>query len=156
MRRSGILIAAAVAAVVGAGAFAVSSEAQPYGPGWGMMGGYGPGWMHGYGGGGPGWMHGNGSGGAGWMQGGPGGGYPPCWGSDDASANGNAVNLTVDQVKSQLDRWIERQGNPRLKAGDVKEKDADTIQADVVTKDNSLVQRFEINRHTGSWQPSDS
>jgi hypothetical protein len=146
MRGKSILIAAAVAATLGAGAFAVTSEAQPYRGGWGMMGGYGPGWMHGYGSGnayGPGWM----------MQG---GGTPPCWNYSDASTDANALNLTVDQVKNQLDRWIERQGNPRLKAGDVKEKDADTIQADVVTQDNSLVQRFEINRHTGFWRQSAS
>jgi hypothetical protein len=143
MKRKGILIAAAaIAAMLGIGAFAVNSEAQPYGGGWGMMGGYGSGWMHG---GGPGWM----------MQG-RGGDYPPCWGYSAGSADTSAVNLTVDQVKSQLDRWIERQGNPRLKAGDVKERDADTIQADVVTQDNSLVQRFEINRHTGFWRPNAS
>ncbi len=144
MKRKSILIATAVAAVLGAGAFAASSQAQSYRPGWGMMGGYGPGWMHGYGparGYGPGSM----------MQG---DGTPPCWGY--ASAGTNALNLTVDQVKSQLDRWIERQGNPRLKAGDVKEKDADTILADIVTQDNSLVQRFEINRHTGFWRQSES
>ncbi len=146
MKRKSILFATAVAAVLGAGAFAASSQAQSYGPGWGMMGGYGPGWMHGYGSGrgyGPGWM----------MQG---GGTPPCSGYADGSAGTNALNLTVDQVKSQLDRWIERQGNPRLKAGDVKEKDADTILAEIVTQDNSLVQRFEVNRHTGFWRQSES
>ena len=31
----------------------------------------------------------------------------------------------------------------------MKEKDADTITADVVTKDNSLVDRFIVDRHTG-------
>lgn len=143
MTRRNILIAATVAAVLGAAAFAASSQAQSYGPGWGMMGGYGPGWMHGYAsdrGYGPGWM----------MQ----GGTPPCWGYAAGSADSNALNLTVDQVRNQLDRWIERQGNPRLKAGDVKEKDADTIQADIVTKDNSLVQRFDVNRRTGFWRQS--
>ena len=47
-------------------------------------------------------------------------------------------------------------GNPRLKVGDVKEKDADTITADIVTKDNSLVQRFIINRHTGAYTRDNS
>ncbi len=37
------------------------------------------------------------------------------------------------------------------KVGEVKEKDADTITADVVTKDNSLVQRFIVDRHTGEF-----
>jgi hypothetical protein len=38
----------------------------------------------------------------------------------------------------------------------VKEKDADTITADVVTKDNSLVDRFIVDRHTGAVQQDKS
>jgi hypothetical protein len=38
----------------------------------------------------------------------------------------------------------------------VKKQDADTIVADVVTKDNaSLVQRFSVNRHTGFYRPDE-
>ncbi len=37
--------------------------------------------------------------------------------------------------------------NPRLALGEVKEKDADSIMADVVTKDNSLVDRFIVVPH---------
>jgi hypothetical protein len=37
----------------------------------------------------------------------------------------------------------------------VKEKDAETVVIDIVTKDNSLVQRFVINRHNGYFQPSE-
>lgn len=110
-----------------------------WGPGFGMMGpsmmsGYGPRMMmQGYGpGSGPGMM------GPGWYG---------------RQAN---VYLSTDDVKNYLERWIAVQGNPRLKAGDVKEKDADTIEADVDTKDNSLVQRFIANRHTGFYQPSGS
>ncbi len=62
------------------------------------------------------------------------------------------LNLSVDAVKTQVERWVAWQGNPRLKVGDVKEKDADTILADLVTRDNSLVQRFAVNRHTGLVQ----
>ena len=51
-----------------------------------------------------------------------------------------------------MERMLAWQGNPNLKLGDVKEKDADTITADVVTKDNSLVQRFDFNRHDGSYR----
>ena len=54
-----------------------------------------------------------------------------------------------------MERWLAWQGNQRLKLGDVKEKDADTITADVVTKDNSLVQRFVVDRHTGNYRPSE-
>lgn len=137
MRRPFLLIAVlAVSLFVvmwGYGAFVA-----PYSPGgrWGMgpqmmggpgpWGGYGPGMMR-YGpGGGPGWN-------TGWRD----------------------LNLSTDNVKTNMERWLAWQGNPRLKVGDVKEKDADTIVADIVTKDNSLVQRFVINRHNGYFRPSE-
>ena len=95
----------------------------------GPWGGYGPGMMQGYmygPGGGPGWN-------TGWRD----------------------LNLSTDSVRSNIERWLAWQGNPRLQVGDVKEKDADTIVADIVTKDNSLVQRFVINRHNGYFRPSE-
>jgi hypothetical protein len=67
MTLKSLAIGTAVALVLGAAAwgYGSSANAQPYG-GWGMMGGYGQGYMHGpgmmgdYGPGyGPGWMHGN-------------------------------------------------------------------------------------------------
>lgn len=142
-------------------------QAQPYGgygPGWGMMGGNGPGWMMGQGygpgmmggygpgwGGGPGWGPGYGHG---WMMRGWGGGYGPGmmygYGPGNYGSQGN-LNLSVDQVKNYFGQMIR---NPNLKVGDVKEKDADTIVAEVVTKQgNSLVQRIDVNRHTGYMQP---
>ena len=118
-----------------------------YGPGWGrgMMGGYGPGWMmHGYGMGpgmGPGMMRGYGYGmGPGMM------GYGPGY-----YGNRGDLKLTADQVKQYLEHMIR---NPNLTVGDVKEKDADTIVAEVVTKQgHSLVQRLDFNRHNGFVQP---
>ena len=65
------------------------------------------------------------------------------------------LNLSTDDVKSYFERSIAWQGNPRLKVGDVKEKDADAIVADIVTKDNSLVERFIVNRHNGLFRPSE-
>ena len=59
------------------------------------------------------------------------------------------LELTSDDVKAQLDSWLSRRASARLKVGDVKEKDVDTIVADVATKGNSLVQRFNVNRHAG-------
>lgn len=115
-----------------------------YGPGYGMMGGgYGPGYgMMGGSGYGPGWMHGGGDGGYGM---GPGMMYG--WGYDN---DGN-LNLTVDQVKSYLQQMIR---NPNLKVGDVKEKDADTIVAEIVTKQgDSPVQKLDFNRRNGSVRP---
>ena len=103
--------------------------------------------MRGWGGGyGPGMMGGNGPG--------YGPGYGPR-GAAQGDQNANQ-NLTTDDVKTRVERWLAWRGNPRLKVGEVKEKDADTIIADVVTKDNSLVQRFIIDRHTGAFRQDNS
>ena len=157
--RHGILAAAALAAA----ALASPLQAQPYGPGYGMgygmMGGYGwgggpgdgQGWgggpgMMGYGGG-PGWGGGYGHG---WMHGWR-GGHGPGMMYGYGPGNQGDLKLTVDQVKSHFEQMIR---NPNLKVGDVKEKDADTIVAEIVTKQgNSLVQRVDVNRHNGFMQP---
>ena len=155
-----------------------------YGPGYGHMGGYGPGMV-----GGSGYGHmggwGGGSGQGQWNcpafgltnetgsadgqgQGyGPGYGHMRGWGMMQGNGYGSGydrrgdtqgnqpLNLTTDDVKSRVERWLVRQGNPRLVVGEVKEKDADTITADVVTKDNSLVQRFIVDRRTGNYRQSE-
>ena len=150
-----------------------------YGPGYGMMGGYGRGYMMGPGMMGPGYgmmgpgmmgmmgpgMMGYGGGyGPGMMRGygmgygmGPGmmGGYgmgPGMMGHGGGFyGNQGDLKLTTDQVKNYLEQMIR---NPNLKVGDVKEKDADTIVADIVTKDkDALVQRLDFNRHNGFVQP---
>ena len=165
MRRGSLI--GGISAIAIAIAFAVASpaNAQQYygdwygrgmmGPGMmgpGMMGGYGmmgPGMM------GPGMMGMMGPGmmgcpGGGMMMGGygpgmMGGGYGP------QQAN---LNLSTNDVKSYLERWIAMMGNPHLKAGPVTEKDANTIMAEVVTTDKGdLVQRFNVDRRAGFWQP---
>ncbi|MFI5305021.1 MAG: hypothetical protein ACHQYP_09535 [Nitrospiria bacterium] len=61
--------------------------------------------------------------------------------------------LTVDEVRNGLERWLLNVGNPRLKIGNVSEKDGETITAEVITVDNSLVERLDIDRRTGIiWQ----
>lgn len=105
-----------------------------YGPGYGMRDGNGPGY-------GPGMMNGN--------------GQPYRRGEGNSRRQVTVDNLSADNVKSYFERIIAEQGNSRLKVGDVKEKDADTIVADIVTKDNSLVQRFAVNRHTGFYKPEE-
>jgi hypothetical protein len=153
-------------------------QGQGYGPG------YGPGYhMRGWGGGyGPGMMGGYGRGNhmRGWGGGyGPGmmGGYCPGYdrrgdaqnnqsaqGNENAQGNQSAqgnqnsqtLNLSTDDVKARMERWLTWRGNPRLKVGEVKEKDADSITADVVTKDNSLVERFIFDRHTGAFRRDNS
>lgn len=58
------------------------------------------------------------------------------------------MNLSVDDVRSYLASQLERVDNKRLKVGDISSADT-TITADIVTVDNSLVQRLKVDRHTG-------
>ena len=58
-------------------------------------------------------------------------------------------DLTTDEVRHMLGHQLEWHGNPNLKLGKVEEKDEDTIVAEIVTNDGSLVDRFEVDRHTG-------
>jgi hypothetical protein len=60
-------------------------------------------------------------------------------------------NLTVDQVREFYTSRIKLHNNDRLKVGKVVEKDADTIAVEIVTVDNSLVNKFDLDRHTG-WR----
>jgi len=60
-----------------------------------------------------------------------------------------AMNLSVDDVRGYLASQLEHLNNKRLKLGDVNSGDA-TITADIVTVDNSLVQRLKIDRHSGA------
>jgi len=59
------------------------------------------------------------------------------------------MNLSAEDVRGYLDAQLDRLNNKRLKVGDVKSDDG-TITADIVTVDNSLVQRLKVNRHTGA------
>lgn len=138
MRKFFLAVTSAVAAMfVGL----IIANAQPYGPG--MMGGYGQG------GNGPGGMMGGY--GRGMMGGGGGYGVGPGMMYGWGYGNEGNLNLTIDKVKTYLQQMIR---NPNLKVGDVKEKDADTIVAEIVTKQgNSLVQKLDFNRHNGFVQP---
>jgi uncharacterized membrane protein len=61
--------------------------------------------------------------------------------------------LTLGEVRNGLERWLLNVGNPRLKIGNVSQKDGETITAEVITVDNSLVERLDIDRRTGIiWQ----
>jgi hypothetical protein len=59
------------------------------------------------------------------------------------------MNLSVEDVRGYLGLQLERLNNKRLKIGDLKSDDA-TITADIVTVDNSLVQRLKVDRYTGA------
>jgi hypothetical protein len=92
-----------------------------------------------------------------WGTMGPGmmGGYEPRILGPGWGAGQTSVNLSTDDVKTYFERSIAWQRNPLLKVGDVKERDADGIVVDIVTKDNSLVERFIVNRHNGLFRPSE-
>jgi hypothetical protein len=113
------------------------------GTGHGMHSGMGHGMGHGTG---QGMGHGMGHGMMGYgMKMGPADGAAPCPGSAAAIDK----EIDADVVRSWLDRSVEAHGNKRLKVGDVKETDDNTIVAEIVTVDDSLVQRIEVDRQTG-------
>ncbi len=58
-------------------------------------------------------------------------------------------HLSVDDVSHFFGHHLERHDNKRLTLGDVSEKDKDTITARIVTLEGSLVQAFEVDRHSG-------
>jgi hypothetical protein len=62
-------------------------------------------------------------------------------------------DLSVTDVQNMLQSHLSWMGNPNLKLGEVKEQDKDTITADLTTQDGSLVDRLEVNRHTGWLRP---
>jgi len=132
------IIAVAAAAILAAGTLAYAQGfgyGRGYGPGYGMMGG---GMMGGQWGGGP-----RGSAG-------PGAGYAgdhPCW--QAASATGQP--LTKEQATALVQNRLTRSGNPNLKIGNVTEKDG-LFEVEIVTKDNSLVEKVQINKQTGRTQ----
>jgi len=59
------------------------------------------------------------------------------------------VNLSMDDVRDYLVAQLDRLGNKRLKVGNIN-ANGGSINAEVVTVDNSLVQRMKIDRSTGN------
>jgi hypothetical protein len=106
-----------------------------------MHGGMGPGMMQG--GMGPGMMQGGM--GPGMMKGGMAPGASPLFGARVMPV----MHLSVEDVRSYLDLQLERLNNKRLKVGDVKAVGG-AIIADIVTVDNSLVQRLKVDPRTGA------
>jgi hypothetical protein len=83
--------------------------------------------------------------GSGMMQGGMGPGMGGLFGSRVTPM----MNLSVEDMRGYLAVQLARLNNKRLKIGDIKSDDG-TITADIVTIDNSLVQRLKVDRHTGA------
>lgn len=61
-------------------------------------------------------------------------------------------DLSADDVRHFLEHRLAMQGNKRLKLADVKEVDGDKIVADITTVDGSLVERLQVDRHTGQMK----
>jgi|GEM_PF-3054863 len=59
------------------------------------------------------------------------------------------LNLTAAQVKTLAEARLIVNGNPNLKVGAVKDKDAETYTVDIVAADNSLVVQREVDKRTG-------
>lgn len=72
----------------------------------------------------------------------------PGWGLQDGGPGAPPLprDLSAGDVEHMLAHQLGWSGNPNPKLGAVEERDADTIVADIVTKDGSLVQRLEIDR----------
>lgn len=80
------------------------------------------------------------------------GGLPGAMALVGDAGPGRDLKLTADQARKLADAALVIAGNPRLKVGTVKEKDADTLTVDIVTQDNALVLRREVDRHSGRFK----
>jgi hypothetical protein len=158
----------ALALVLGLTLYPIEGTAQ-MGPGYGMgpdmMGpgygcGYGmgpwmmgPGYGHGYGMG-PGMMGGPGYGGYAmgpWMMHPYGIGYGYGYGYGPQYRQ-REKPLTEDDAKEMVENYLKNTRNLNLKLGKVTEKGA-YYEADIVTKDNSLVNKILVDKYTG-WMRS--
>ena len=61
--------------------------------------------------------------------------------------------LSAEQVRAILAGQIAWTGNKRLKVGTVEQTDEESYVADIVTVDDSLVQKVEVDRRTGAMRP---
>lgn len=77
------------------------------------------------------------------------------WGGGPYILNQSGGAPQVADVERAMNEGLAFEGNSRLKRGPVKEKDSRTFQADIVTTDGSLVQRFIVDRHSGRVAPSE-
>ena len=59
------------------------------------------------------------------------------------------MNLSVDDVRGYLTAQLDRLSNKRLKIGNIN-AEGGSITAEIVTVDNSLVQRMKVDRSTGN------
>ena len=72
------------------------------------------------------------------------------WSFVPRSGSGNEV-ISADEVRAHFERLVDWQSNPRVMLGAVKEE-GEHVVIDIVTRDNSLVDRFIVNRRTGAYR----
>lgn len=56
--------------------------------------------------------------------------------------------ITKDQAQSMVENYLRSTKNPNLKLGNITEQDTYYL-ADIVTKDGSLVDKIQVDKHTG-------
>ena len=95
------------------------------------------------------------------MMGGPGmmGGQMPMMGGPGMMGGWGRMqilrrDLKADEVKHMMEHRLVWTGNQDIKLGKVTEKDGDSIEVEIVNKDDKVVQKFEVDRHTGWMQPA--
>jgi hypothetical protein len=64
------------------------------------------------------------------------------------------MNLSTDDVRAYFEEQLAAEGNDRLKVGKVEALDDDTIRAEIVTVDDSLVASYQVDRHSGAIAPA--
>ena len=64
-------------------------------------------------------------------------------------ANPGTLQLSPDDITKRIESALAWNGNPNLKLGTVRESGPDTVAADLVTKENSLIERVVFDRRTG-------
>jgi hypothetical protein len=63
------------------------------------------------------------------------------------------MDLSADDVRSYFEGQLAAEGNKRLKVGKVEALDDNTIEAQIVNVDGSLVETYKVDRHTGAIAP---
>ena len=59
--------------------------------------------------------------------------------------------LDKDQASQEVENYLRSTGNPNLKLGEVREK-GENFEADIVTKNDSLLDKILVNKHTGEMR----
>ena len=64
-----------------------------------------------------------------------------------------AAPLDADHVRPHLEQHLAMMGLPNLMLGSIEAEDDDTLVAEIVTRDGTLVQRLAVDRHSGAVTP---